>query len=88
MLKCTGTWMHTIVAAMEATTCGKSMRQEQLHLLHFNLVSHLLLDTLGAEIPALSTQQQLGAPIICTGLASIALGDNHPIIGTCLLSER
>ena len=88
MLKCTGTWLHTIAAAMKAATSGKGMKPEQLHLLHFNLVSLLLPDTFGAEISALSSQQQLGAPIICTGLASIALGNNHPIVGTCLLTER
>jgi len=54
--------MHTIAAAMKAATPGKGMRQEQLHLLHFNVVSHLLPDTPGAETPALSCQQ-LGAPV-------------------------
>lgn len=88
MLKRTGMWLHIMAAAVKAATSGEGMRQEQLRLSHFNLVSHLLPDTLGAEIPALSSQQQLGAPIICTGLASIALGNNHPIMGTCLLSER
>lgn len=88
MLKCTGTWLHTIAAAMKAATSGKGMWQEQFNLSHLPLVSHLLPDTLGAEIAALSSQQQLGAPIDCTGLASIALGNNHPIMGTCLLSER
>lgn len=68
VLRCTKTWVHTIIAATETATSGKSMRQEQLHLSHLNLVSHLVSHTLGAEIPALSSQQQLGAPIICTGL--------------------
>lgn len=77
MLKCTGTWLHTIAAATEGETSGKVRSPEELHLWHFHLVSHLLPDTPGAEIPALSSQQQLGAPIICTGSASIALSNNH-----------
>lgn len=66
-------------------TPGKGVRKEQLPLSHFNLVPQLFPDTLGAEIPALSTQQQLGAPTACSGFA---LGSNHPIVGTELLSER
>lgn len=88
MLKCTGAWLHTIAAAMKAATSGKGMWQEQFNILHLHRISHLLPDTPGAETAALSSQQQLGAPIDCTGLASIALGNNHPITGTCLLSER
>lgn len=87
MLKCTGMWIHTCVAAIKEATSGKGMSQEHFHLSHFNLLSHLLPDTLGAEIPALSNQQQC-APIICTGLASVALANNHPIMGTYLLRER